>query len=292
MTRTKQTRANAAPGAGTLFALRAIGLVILVRWLFSMSEMHLLSALAAMASSPWACINLVFLFLLIFLPGARARAERPFHPLPQWLRQALRLFAFLASSLPSGPWARSCGPPDGAAPFSPWPRRTAGSWRRLRCMPSYCGFAGRVHCGEPTSPRVDLRLAATRCRSMERHVPRWSGPKAARSGNTMRANSRCAGPRRPRRPQPLLRPVHRFHPSPQARMFPIRMPFQPVRVLRFPARRALRRIGQALRAGGAGRESNCCGIRRLRRAITGRRFSASRSLPSGTASPPARSTPH
>ncbi|WP_413212231.1 hypothetical protein [Paraburkholderia kururiensis] len=95
MTRTKQTRANAAPGAGTLFALRAIGLVILVRWLFSMSEMHLLSALAAMASSPWACINLVFLFLLIFLPGARARAERPFHPLPQWLRQALRLFAFL-----------------------------------------------------------------------------------------------------------------------------------------------------------------------------------------------------
>jgi hypothetical protein len=48
-----------------------------------------------MASSPWACINLVFLFLLIFLPGARARVERPLHPLPQWLRQALRLFAFL-----------------------------------------------------------------------------------------------------------------------------------------------------------------------------------------------------
>ena len=48
-----------------------------------------------MVSSPWACINLVFLFLLIFLPGARAVAERPFHPLPQWLRQALRLFAFL-----------------------------------------------------------------------------------------------------------------------------------------------------------------------------------------------------
>jgi hypothetical protein len=51
--------------------------------------------LSAMASSPWACINLVFLFLLIFLPGARARVERPLHPLPQWLRQALRLFAFL-----------------------------------------------------------------------------------------------------------------------------------------------------------------------------------------------------
>ncbi|WP_090684320.1 hypothetical protein [Paraburkholderia phenazinium] len=95
MARTKETRANTAPGAGTIFALRAIGLVILARWLFSMSQMDIVSSLAAMASSPWACINLVFLFLLIFLPGARAQAERPFHPLPQWLRQALRLFAFL-----------------------------------------------------------------------------------------------------------------------------------------------------------------------------------------------------
>ncbi|MEI5998911.1 hypothetical protein H3V53_17370 [Paraburkholderia bengalensis] len=95
MARTKQTRASAAPGAGTMFALRAIGLVILARWLFSIGDMEPLTALQAMASSPWACINLVFLFLLIFLPGAKARAERPFHPLPQWLRQALRLFAFL-----------------------------------------------------------------------------------------------------------------------------------------------------------------------------------------------------
>jgi hypothetical protein len=96
LARTKETRANAAPGAGTIFALRAIGLVILARWLFSMSEMGLsFATLTAMASSPWACINLVFLFLIIFLPGARAQAERPFHPLPQWLRQALRLFAFL-----------------------------------------------------------------------------------------------------------------------------------------------------------------------------------------------------
>jgi len=69
--------------------------VILSRWLFSMAGMDFVSSLSAMASSPWACINLVFLFLLIFLPGARAQAERPFHPLPQWLRQALRLFAFL-----------------------------------------------------------------------------------------------------------------------------------------------------------------------------------------------------
>ncbi|MCC8403720.1 hypothetical protein LJ655_17780 [Paraburkholderia sp. MMS20-SJTN17] len=95
MASTKETRANAAPGAGTIFTLRAIGLVLAVRWFFSMSEMSLSTALTAMASSPWACINLVFMFLLIFLPGARAVAERPFHPLPQWLRQALRLFAFL-----------------------------------------------------------------------------------------------------------------------------------------------------------------------------------------------------
>ncbi|MEA3085122.1 MAG: hypothetical protein QOC89_2819 [Paraburkholderia sp.] len=95
MARTKETRANAAPGAGTIFALRAIGLVLLARWLFSMAQMDLGASLSAMVSSPWACINLVFLFLLIFLPGARAVAERPLHPLPQWLRQALRLFAFL-----------------------------------------------------------------------------------------------------------------------------------------------------------------------------------------------------
>lgn len=95
MARTKPTRANPAPGAGVLFALRAIGLVLLARWLFSMSLMGYRSSLSAMASSPWACINVVLIFLLLFLPGALARAERPFHPLPQWLRQALRLFALL-----------------------------------------------------------------------------------------------------------------------------------------------------------------------------------------------------
>jgi hypothetical protein len=79
-----------------MFALRAIGLVILARWLFSMAQMNFIAALEGMASSPWACINLVFLFLLILLPGAKARVERPFHPLPQWLRQALRFFGLLA----------------------------------------------------------------------------------------------------------------------------------------------------------------------------------------------------
>lgn len=94
MARTKTTLASPAPGAGVIFALRAIGLVLLVRWLHAMAQMDW-STVSTMASSPWARINLVFLFLLLTLPGAVARAERPAHPLPQWLRQALRLFALL-----------------------------------------------------------------------------------------------------------------------------------------------------------------------------------------------------
>ncbi|SDD56043.1 hypothetical protein [Paraburkholderia lycopersici] len=95
MARTRPTPTATVPGAGTLFALRAIGLVILARWLHSMAQMNFLAALEGMASSPAACLNLVFLFLLIVLPGAKARVERPFHPLPQWLRQALRVFGAL-----------------------------------------------------------------------------------------------------------------------------------------------------------------------------------------------------
>ncbi len=95
MAKSRPTPTIAVPGAGTMFALRSIGLVILARWLFSMTQMNFIAALEGMASSPWACINLVFLFLLIVLPGAKARVERPFHPLPQWLRQALRFFGLL-----------------------------------------------------------------------------------------------------------------------------------------------------------------------------------------------------
>ncbi|MEM5311794.1 hypothetical protein [Paraburkholderia sp. JHI869] len=95
MARTRPTPTATVPGAGTLFALRAIGLVILARWLHSMAQMNFLAALEGMASSPAASLNLVFLFLLIVLPGAKARVERPFHPLPQWLRQALRFFGVL-----------------------------------------------------------------------------------------------------------------------------------------------------------------------------------------------------
>ena len=96
LARSKQSSASPAPGAGTVFALRAIGLVLAARWLFSMSQMGYLSSMRAMTSSPWACVTIVLLFLLLFLPGARARAERPLHPLPQWLRQALRLLALLS----------------------------------------------------------------------------------------------------------------------------------------------------------------------------------------------------
>jgi hypothetical protein len=95
LARTRPTPTATVPGAGTLFALRAIGLVILARWLHSMGQMNFLAALQGMASSPAACLNLVFLFLLIVLPGGKARVERPFHPLPQWLRQALRFFGLL-----------------------------------------------------------------------------------------------------------------------------------------------------------------------------------------------------
>ncbi|CAH2811839.1 MAG: FIG00453615: hypothetical protein [Candidatus Burkholderia crenata] len=96
MARTKQSSASPAPGAGTVFALRAIGLVLDARWLFSMSQMGYLYSMRAMTSSPWACVTLVLLFLLLFLPGARGGAKRPRHPLPQWLRQALRLLALLS----------------------------------------------------------------------------------------------------------------------------------------------------------------------------------------------------
>ncbi|WP_322033727.1 hypothetical protein [Paraburkholderia sp. J76] len=95
MARTRPTPTVTVPGAGTLFALRAIGLVILARWLHSMAQMNFLAALEGMASSPAASLNLIFLFLLIVLPGGKARVERPFHPLPQWLRQALRFFGVL-----------------------------------------------------------------------------------------------------------------------------------------------------------------------------------------------------
>lgn len=96
LARTKQAGTSPAPGAGTVFALRAIGLILAARWVLSMSQMGYVSSIRAMTSSPWACVNVVLLFLLVVLPGARARVERPLHPLPQWLRQALRFLTLLS----------------------------------------------------------------------------------------------------------------------------------------------------------------------------------------------------
>jgi hypothetical protein len=93
--RAMQASRHTVPGAGTIFALRAIGLALLTRWLQSMFQMGFIAVLTGITSSPWACLNLILLFLLIALPGAQPRAERPFHPLPQWLRQALRFFALV-----------------------------------------------------------------------------------------------------------------------------------------------------------------------------------------------------
>src|ERR1700744_5320472 len=109
LARPKQISASPVPGAGTVFALRAIGLVLAARWALSMSQMGYLSSLRAMTSSPWACVNLVLIFLLVVLRRARARPERPLHPLPQWLRQALRLlgaltFAFAVFSVCAFMW--------------------------------------------------------------------------------------------------------------------------------------------------------------------------------------------
>ncbi len=91
----KSGRSEPIPGSGTLFALRVIGIVFLIRWVHAMSDFGLAALLQAMAGSAWACINMAFIVLLIVLPGARARTERPSHPMPQWLRQLLRALGTL-----------------------------------------------------------------------------------------------------------------------------------------------------------------------------------------------------
>jgi hypothetical protein len=87
--------AEPAPGAGAMFALRAIGIMLLARWLFAASQFDVLELIDGLTRSPWACINLIFMLLLVLLPGARARVEKPFHPLPRLLRQLLRILALL-----------------------------------------------------------------------------------------------------------------------------------------------------------------------------------------------------
>ena len=97
------------------------------------------SVLAARdASSPWACVNLVLIFLLIVLPGAKARTERPLHPLPQWLRQALRFIALLAfgfAMFSVGAFVWSSG----------WRRSVAGARREQRLAHRRPGALCRRH---------------------------------------------------------------------------------------------------------------------------------------------------
>ncbi len=105
MARPKQISANPAPGAGTVFALRAIGLVLAAQWVFSMSQIGYLSSLRGMTLFPWACVNVVLIFLLMTLPGA----ERPLHA-ADLVAAALRLasllmFAFAVFAVSTFVWA-------------------------------------------------------------------------------------------------------------------------------------------------------------------------------------------
>ncbi|MGI4855960.1 MAG: hypothetical protein ACRYHA_03360 [Janthinobacterium lividum] len=86
----QRARENAVPGSATLFALRAIGILFVARWLYSMSEAGFAAILHGIGSSPIAILHLLYLFLLIALPGARPGVAHPFQPLPRWLRQLLR----------------------------------------------------------------------------------------------------------------------------------------------------------------------------------------------------------
>lgn len=91
----KPISSDPVSGSGTVFALRAIGLLLLVRWLHSMDEAGFATVLQQIPRSPMALLHVFFIFLLIVLPGARPGAGKPFHPLPRWLRQLLRVFAWL-----------------------------------------------------------------------------------------------------------------------------------------------------------------------------------------------------
>ena len=191
LARPKQISASPVPGAGTVFALRAIGLVLAARWAFSMSQMGYLSSLRAMTSSPWACVNLVLIFLLIVLPGAKARMERPLHPLPQWLRQALALHCASGIRLCDVFRRRVHLEFRLAALYASARRdqRLARSSAR-RSMRSSCGSAGRARSGAPMSPRGVSRSAAMRSRSIPSRARRSSGPRAASSASTMRVSFR------------------------------------------------------------------------------------------------------
>ncbi|SDV51005.1 hypothetical protein [Chitinasiproducens palmae] len=84
---------EAVSGSGTVFALRGIGLLLLVRWLNSMSDGGFGATLQQIPRSPTAILHLLFILLLLALPGAKPLAGKPFQPLPRWLRQTLRVLS-------------------------------------------------------------------------------------------------------------------------------------------------------------------------------------------------------
>lgn len=91
----QQADEDVAPGSGTLFALRAIGVIFIARWLYSMSETGFTTVLHDMLSSPVSILHLIYFFLLIVLPGARPGLLHPYQPMPRWLRQLLRILSLL-----------------------------------------------------------------------------------------------------------------------------------------------------------------------------------------------------
>ncbi|KOS82421.1 hypothetical protein DM56_2205 [Burkholderia mallei] len=290
MARTKPTRANPAPGSGVIFALRAIGLVLLARWLFSMSLMGYRASLSAMASSPWACINVVLIFLLLVLPGAQARAERPLHPLPQWLRQALRFFAllgFLFAAWSVGVFAWAAGwrralhaltVSNGWLLAAPalyaavvWVCRPRALWRTNVAARRYA--IGRYAVSLDMLTRTVVVWMESRkvgqydARELSVRWPKGAERRASRP--TRRRRTRRAA----RWPAPLRRTSQRRMP-PRGRRAPRRLrsrmpPRLPPRALRRNGRRS-RAPRRAPAAGLPGRRSSCCGIRRPRSATTAR----------------------
>jgi len=90
---------DAAPGSGAMVALRAIGLLFAARWLQAMSETGFADVLHDIGSSPVALLHLLYIFLLIALPGARPGPAHPYQPLPAWLRQILRALSLSCLAL-------------------------------------------------------------------------------------------------------------------------------------------------------------------------------------------------
>jgi len=89
----QQARQDDPPGSGPLFAIRVVGFIFLARWLYSMSESGFGDILHGIGSSPIAMLHLLYLFLLIVLPGARPGSAHPFQPMPRLLRQLLRVLS-------------------------------------------------------------------------------------------------------------------------------------------------------------------------------------------------------